>query len=115
MEAFITRLLHCVTVTHMLHLNTRSYSEHIALGDFYEGLEDLIDSLAEQYQGKYKLLAFETEEVEPASSALEYMMALSEYVTDTRNNLPMDSELQNTIDEIQSLINGTLYKLRFLK
>lgn len=115
MERFITRLLHCVTVTHMLHLNTRSFSEHMALGDFYEGLDDLTDSLAEQYQGKYGLIKFETEEVEPAMSALEYVMSISEYVTEERNSLPMDTELQNTIDEIQSLINSTLYKLRFLK
>ena len=99
----------------MLHLNTRSYSEHKALAEFYEGLEDLVDSLAEQYQGKYKMIAFEVDEVIPASSALEYLMALSEYVWNTRNELPMDTELQNTIDEIQSLVNCTLYKLRFLK
>lgn len=115
MDTFITNLLHCVTVTHMLHLNTRSYSEHMALGAFYEGLEDLTDTLAEQYQGRYKMLSFDTIEVAPVPSALEYIMELSESVQEDRKMLPQDTELQNTIDEIQSLINSTLYKLRFLK
>ena len=35
MSEFICHLLHCVKVTHILHLRTRSYAAHMALGAFY--------------------------------------------------------------------------------
>jgi hypothetical protein len=32
-----------------------------------------------------------------------------------RENLPQDSEIQNEIDNIATLLNQTVYKLKFLK
>jgi hypothetical protein len=42
---------------------------------------------------------------------------LKDYVDQTRQtaDIPQDSEIQNAIDEIASLIDSTLYKLEFLK
>lgn len=39
-------------VTHSVHLNTRSYAKHKALGGFYENVIELADDLAEAYQGR---------------------------------------------------------------
>ena len=114
-QSFVMCLLHAVTNTHILHLQSRSYSEHMALGDFYEGLDDLADSFIEQYQGKYGIIEGYTDEYELPTPALEYLVSLSDYVKQARVELPQDTELQNTIDEIASLIDSTLYKLRFLK
>ena len=114
-QSFVMCLLHAVTNTHILHLQSRSYSEHMALGDFYEGLDDLADSFIEQYQGKYGIIDGYTDEYELPTPALEYLVSLSDYVKQARVELPQDTELQNTIDEIASLIDSTLYKLRFLK
>lgn len=113
---FVLMLLHAVTNTHILHLRSRSFSEHMALGAFYDGLSDLVDGLAESIQGKYGLLMeFPTDYVAPMDNALDELQSLSDYVQDERMEMPQDSEVQNQIDEIQSLINSTLYKLRFLK
>ena len=114
-QSFVMCLLHAVTNTHILHLQSRSYSEHMALGDFYEGLDDLADSFIEQYQGKYGIIEGYTAEYELPTPPLEYLVSLSDYVKQAREYLPQDTELQNTIDEIASLIDSTLYKLRFLK
>ena len=115
MNKFILELLHGVTNTHILHLQSRSFSEHSALGDFYSGLEDLTDSLVEAYQGKYGIIDNYEAFYKLPAPALEYLIGLSEYVANSRKTLAQDSELQNIIDEIAALIDSTIYKLRFLK
>jgi len=115
MSEFICHLLHCVKVTHILHLRTRSYAAHMALGAFYEELDDLADGLAESFQGKYgRLIEYEDMETNYSDSPLEYLISVSEYIQGTRPDLPQDSEIQNEIDTIQTLVNSTIYKLRFL-
>ena len=59
---FIGRLFHAVTQAHMLHLATRSYAHHMALGTLYENLGDLVDEVIEVWQGiNQKLISFEGE------------------------------------------------------
>ena len=116
MGEFMMVLLHAATNTHILHLQSRSYAEHQALGTFYQELPDLVDALIESIQGKTgDIIEYPTEYYAPAPTGLEELEELSEYVVGNRNLLPQDSEIQNQVDEIQSLINSTLYKLRFLK
>lgn len=114
-EEFISGLLHSVTITHMYHLKTRSFAQHSALGAFYEGMDDLVDGLIEAYQGKYGLIEdYVLDAGDMPPSPLEYLISLSEFVKVGRADFVQDSELQNMIDEIASLIDSTIYKLRFL-
>jgi len=46
---------------------------------------------------------------------LSQHLALSKYFEEGRKDLPQDSEVQNICDEIQQLIDQTIYKLKFLK
>ena len=48
---FIADSLALRTAAHLAHLSADSYSEHVALGEFYEALLDLVDSYAEVYMG----------------------------------------------------------------
>lgn len=112
---FISGLLHSVTITHIYHLQTKSYAQHIALGDYYDGVEDLTDSLIEVIQGKYGIIeGYNLNAGDMPSTPLEYMISLSNYVEANRIDMPQDSEIQNIIDEIAALIDSTIYKLRFL-
>jgi hypothetical protein len=43
-------------VAHSVHLNTRSYSKHKALGHFYEDVTGVADAFAEAYQGRKGLI-----------------------------------------------------------
>lgn len=118
LSAFIQNLLHCVTNAHLLHLQSTSYAQHMALGAFYEGLEDLTDSLAETIQGKYGLLTgYNTNYDLPPSDPVTFLEMLSEYVEASRrsNWYPQDTNIQNETDNIASLIDATIYKLRYLK
>lgn len=113
--SFFLTLLHSATNTHILHLQSRSYSEHQALGAFYEELVELTDGLIESYQGKHGLVEYPVEYAKPASTGLMELQALSVYVTLNRMVIGNESELQNEVDSIMNLINSTIYKLTFLK
>ena len=42
-QEFVMCLLHAQTNTHILHLQSRSYSEHKALQGLYEGLDTTLE------------------------------------------------------------------------
>jgi hypothetical protein len=115
--AFMMHLLHSVTNAHILHLTTRSYAEHQALGTFYSEIGDLVDSFVEAFQGKYGLLHdFIADYKLPGTDPVAYLEMLKVEVETLRRapRFPQDAELQNEVDNIANLINSTLYKLRFL-
>ena len=110
----ILTLLHSATNTHLLHWQTKSYAEHKALGTFYDELPDLVDSLVEAIQGKFDTtLEFPATYHVPAKTGKEELQDLSDFFQNSRQIFPPDSEIQNIADEIQQLIDSTLYLLRF--
>lgn len=114
---FVQCLLHSVTNAHILHFQSLSYSQHIALGTYYDEVSDLIDGFVESFQGKYGLLTkYQADYQLPDNNPVVYLTYLKEEVATLRHapNFPQDSELQNEVDNIANLINTTLYKLRFL-
>jgi hypothetical protein len=113
---FTMCLLHSVTNAHILHLQSRSYSQHQAFGTFYTEIGELVDSFVESYQGKYGLLTNYPSDFMVPEAPILYIEYLMEEVETYRRKpgFPQDSELQNEIDNIANLLNSTLYKLRFL-
>ena len=110
----VLTLLHSATNTHILHWQSKSYAEHQALGTFYEELPELVDSLVEAIQGRYDTtLDFPATYHSPADSGKRELQDLSDYFQEKRSVLPQDSEIQNIADEIQALLDSTLYLLRF--
>ena len=114
-SAFVAALLHSVTNAHLLHWSTHSYSAHIALGEYYEEMQDLVDAYAEAYMGRYERLETFPDDYHPAKDPVQYLTSVREFVEKSRQHLPGDTELQNLVDEIADQINSTLFKLRMLK
>jgi len=117
--ALTFELLNGVTKIHIAHLKTTSYSAHVAMGEFYDGVGDFADSLAEQWQGiSEKLLEFPTSaeltKCNTPEECVKYLRGLYD-MCDKVQDICEHSEIINTIDEIKSLINSTKYKLIFLK
>lgn len=114
----ISLLLHSRNQTHILHLQTKSYAEHKALNDYYDGIVDLVDGLVESYQGKYGIISgyksYDITEYKSTETTIKYLSELCDKVTKLRKCCD-DSWIQNQIDNVCELINSTLYKLRFLK
>lgn len=92
-----------------------SYSEHVALNFYYEGIEDAIDSLVESIQGIYPRITAYTlsNPVDwKEGGSVVYFKGLYDFVQKNRSTLPcQDSWIQNEIDNIAQLIAETLYKL----
>ena len=113
---FIGNLFHSATVTHFMHLQTRSYAEHIALGAYYDEVVDLVDAVAESIQGCYGevITGYPGMFANVNTTPLEYLKSLQVFVADTRVNMPQESNIQNEIDNVATLIDSTIYKLKFL-
>ena len=114
---FVQCLLHSVTNAHILHFQSLSYSQHMALGAYYDEVSDLVDGFVEAFQGKYGLLTkYQADYQLPDNNPVVYLTYLKDEVATLRRmpEFPQDSELQNEVDTIANLINSTLYKLRFL-
>jgi hypothetical protein len=113
-----SKVLHSRNQVHIFHLQTKSFAEHKALNDYYDGVLDLFDSLVESYQGKhgiisnYKCDGFE--DYSGGEQVINYLKSLDKDIESLRKSIK-ESFLQNQIDTIQELIYSTLYKLRFLK
>ncbi len=111
---FVQTLLHAATNAHILHWQSKSYAEHVALGEFYSELPELVDQLAEAIMGRYDMtFEFKNSYYTPAKTGKAELQSLKDYVQDERKQIPQDSEIQNLTDEIAQLIDKTLYLLRF--
>lgn len=113
---FFVSLLHGSTQAHILHLKTKSYAAHKALEGLYKGLPELADELVEAYQGLNGVVAtYPAYSVTPADDAVEFVQSLRALIDEARDSVGKQSELQNLVDEIASLVDSTLYKLKNLK
>lgn len=114
----ISLLLHSRTQVHILHLQTKSFAEHSALGGYYDEIGGVVDGIIESYQGKYSILKgykkYELEDYKDVTTTINYLKELYGKVEELRDCCK-DSYIQNQIDNVSELINSTLYKLRFLK
>lgn len=114
---FVGHLFLARNVAHSVHLNTRNYAKHKALGEFYEKVIDLADSFAEAYQGRHGLMgAIPVPAVRKTTNVLEFLQASMAEIEKSRYEIcdKTDSPIQNIIDEIVGLYLSTIYKLRFL-
>jgi hypothetical protein len=113
---FVSALLHSSTAAHFLHLSTKSYAEHKALGHYYEDILDLADKWAEAYQGHHGLIPLTNylDDFKVQKDAKAYVGGLLDFAKSMRDQLPDEPDLQNIHDEIVGLIASTLYKLENL-
>ena len=114
----VCNILHSRNQAHVFHLQTRSFAEHKALNDYYDGVVDLFDGIVESYQGKYGIIknfkTFKIEQYRNGKKTISYFERLLDIIEENRDSVD-DSYIQNQIDTVQELINSTIYKLRFLK
>lgn len=113
-QEFISLLFEIEINSHIAHLQTDKYSDHIALNSLYEDIVGLRDRFIESYQGKYEIITgykvSSTEGIEMIPYLKNTLKSIEEY----RLTLE-DGYLQQICDDIIELITSTLYKLRFLK
>lgn len=116
---FAAKLLSHADHIHELHLKTRSYAEHKALG-VYEDVRDFADSFVETWQGQFGLVEFDMVHVDPdpQDTPVQALQALCATLREAKADLVEDMEeyghFVNKIEEMIATAYSTLYKLKFL-
>ena len=118
MHDLICQLFTARDAAHELHLKTRSFAAHLALGDLYDGLIEMADGLAEAYQGKYGLIDMGKCTMLSSwdkTSPVAFIQQLAAWVEAGRAAFnPADTNLLNDWDAVISLVYTTKYKLENL-
>lgn len=118
---FISTLLFSRNQSHVFHWQTSSYAKHKALNEYYDGIVDLVDSIVETYQGTNPIIGVYSNNFKYKYSdttdiyIAPYFHELLLFVTKNRTIFENQTDLQNIVDEIISLIKSTIYKLEKLK
>jgi hypothetical protein len=121
--ALFSKLFESREMAHIYHLQVNgemgSHAAHTALGEYYDGILDLIDTVIETYQGQYGIVdGYETIDTAETKTKekVEYFEGLAEFVKHGRKAISLeDTHLHSIIDDIVVLIYRTLYKLKFTK
>jgi len=114
---FVGMLFLARDVAHSVHLNTRSFSKHMALNTFYDEIVELADGFAEAYQGRHGLIGpISLMSAKKTNNITEFLQDQLVEIEKCRYEVAdkTDTPLQNLIDGIIELYLSTLYKLRFL-
>ncbi len=115
MGEFIALLFMARDITHREHLKTKSYAQHMALGEFYPAIIEFADKIAEAYQGcEGKLITIPQIKNTANGSVDSILRSHLAWIEKNRKNLSDESSIQNIVDEIVGLYQTTLYKLKFL-
>ena len=114
---FVGTLFLARDVAHSVHLNTRSFSKHMALNGFYDNIVELADKFAEAYQGRNGLIGPITlMTAKKTANIVEFLTDSMAEIENARYQVcdKTDTPIQNIIDEIVGLYLSTLYKIKFL-
>ena len=114
---FVGTLFLARDVAHSVHLNTRSFSKHSALNEFYDNIVGLADKFAEAYQGRHGLIGPITlKSARKTTNILEFLEDSLADIEGSRYEVcaKTDTPIQNIIDEIVGQYLSTIYKLKFL-
>lgn len=111
-EETIQRVFAGRNAAHIEHWKTKSYAQHVALGDFYEQAIEILDRFVEARQGLFGVIG----EVEGAKKDLvkqlkDDFLALSQQREAVCGNI---TALENIMDELAGLYLTTIFKLERL-
>jgi hypothetical protein len=118
-----SKLFESREMAHIYHLQVNgdpgSHAKHTALGDYYDGVLELIDSIIEAFQGQYGIVeeydVIDTKET-GSKDTIEYFNELARFIKEERKCINLeDAHLHSIIDDIVVLIYQTLYKLKYTK
>lgn len=112
---FLNTIFSTISMVKLFHLETNMYSEHIALNELYDDLAELFDTLVESSQTEEKFRLKHSEvSTETEKSATMFLESTLEFIRNYRCCFTYSYQ-GNIIDEIETTISKTIYKLKFLK
>lgn len=115
-EELVARVFTARNIAHLAHWKTKSFSQHMALGDFYDQIIDAIDDIVEAYQGEFQLIGNVNLNSAPSqASIIKYLEGECEWLDENRDAISEgDSSIGNLVDTLHAIYQKTLYKLKNL-
>lgn len=112
-KELITKSFKARNAAHANHWTTNSFSQHEALGEFYENLIDMLDKYVEAYQGTFGQLEQAPEQVDDIAKFLRKdLLWLNSNRKEIARGVPA---LENILDEMVAVYMKTLYKIENLR
>lgn len=112
-EKLIEKMFSARDAAHIQHWKTNSYSQHKALGNYYEDLVEGLDKFVEAYQGTFGIVGdVAGEEKDVAKMINDDIIWLNKNRSQLAKGIPA---LENILDELTALHMKTLYKLENLR
>ena len=114
-EELAARVLAARDAAHRAHWRTGSFAQHMALGEFYEGVIESIDEIIEVYQGVNGLIEQFSVELAPVTNISAWLQAEADWIADNRDALASGNEaVSNLIDGLGAIYRRAIYKLNQL-
>ncbi len=117
LQQYIFDIQHFANALKFFHWQTKIYAKHIALGELFDGVTELVDDFTETAMGKYGRvdvsgLSYDFVNISDANviTAIDDMIEKSINLTDT-TDARKDTDLLNLRDELIAKCNKTKYLL----
>jgi DNA-binding ferritin-like protein len=117
-EELIARVFYARNVAHFEHWQANgvgAYARHTALGEFYEGVIDALDTLVETYQGAFELVGTIKAPKTKAEEILLILIEDAEWIEKNHEKICKGNRaVANLVDGVTSVYLTAIYKLRNL-
>lgn len=115
-EELVGRVFAARNIAHLQHFTTRSYAQHMALGEFYEDVISALDELVECYQGQFDVIGDVEVPMPDVEDVTAYLRDESDWIEANCEEIAADSQsIANLVDNLVSVYTRTVYKLERFK
>ena len=112
-ETLIERVFAARNAAHIAHWKTKSYGHHVALGEFYEGVTEALDSFVEATQGTFGVVGdVKGEKTDIAKCIRDEIVWINEHREKICREVPA---LENLLDNLTAIHMSTLNKLENMR
>lgn len=114
-EKLVAKVFATRNAAHLAHWRTKSYAQHVALGDFYDGLPGKIDTIVEMHQGAFGIIDAISPSMASPSKIIDHIEGEAEWIAANRDDIAGDNAaIGNAVDDLHGLYLTTIYKLKNL-
>lgn len=114
-EELVSRVFVARNLAHLAHWKTKSYAQHVALGDFYDALIGQVDALVEAYQGQFGLIGNVPLKAPAKAEIIAYLEDELVWLNENCESCTKENDsLENLYQNLVATYQTTLYKLKNL-
>ena len=117
-EELIARVFYARNVAHFEHWRSEGvggYARHQALGEFYDGVIDALDTLVEAYQGAFELIGTVPAPKTKAEDILLILVEDADWIEKNHEKVCKGNRaVANLLDSVTGVYLKAIYKLRNL-